>query len=163
MDLKGAQLPTTLSSVLGFCLFCSGHLPWDIATTAGPHRVEAPIPSPSSILPTHPQGCICLPASAEGQRQQWNCSHKTGLQSELFQESETKKYQLSTKGLLMFLALKTISLFLLREEPLCWSFTRGAPPVRGHRDGTNPKSKQSTVYSNPPTISPQSLSLGSGP
>lgn len=90
MDLKGSQLPNTLNSFLGFHLLCSGHLLYD-ATTAEPRHVGALTPSPLSALTTHPQGRICLLASTEGQREQRNCSHKTGLQTELFQECETEK------------------------------------------------------------------------
>lgn len=130
-DLKGSQLPTTLSSMLGFRLLCSAHLPWDIPPSAGPPRGEAPTPRPSSTLTTHPQGCVCLPASAEGRRQPWKCSHKTGLQRELFPESERKKYQPSTRGSPHASCLADHFPFpSLSEEPLCWSFSMGTPPVR---------------------------------
>lgn len=69
-----------------------------------------PQPILNTPQPTHK--AICLPASTEGQEEQWNCIRKTGLQIELFQESKIKKYQPSTGGLL-FLALKTTSFSLL--------------------------------------------------
>lgn len=110
-------------------LLCSSAMGYTYQCRAS--RGGTPTLRPSSTLTTHPQGCVCLPASAEGRRQPWNCSHKTGLQRELFPESERKKYQPSTRGSPHASCLADHFPFpSLSEEPLCWSFSRGTPPVR---------------------------------
>lgn len=86
-------------------------LPHDVATSAEPHHVGA-VEKNTLLPPVYPQHLQPTRKSPEGQREQRKCSHKAGLQTERFQESETKKHQPSTWVFLVFLILKTTSLSL---------------------------------------------------